>query len=74
MAQTIDLLKNSSFETKMDALVEAILKGENYDYVQLINKPSINGYTLDGNKTSSQLGIQNLNEENVDIDFSNYFN
>ena len=74
MAQTIDLLKNSSFETKMDSLINAVLAGEHYDYSTLINKPQINGYTLDGNKTSSQLGIQNLSEENVDIDFSNYFN
>lgn len=57
MAQQIDLLKNTSFEDKMDSLIEAILKGENYDYVQLMNKPSINGYTLEGNKTNAQLGI-----------------
>ena len=57
MAQQIDLLKNTSFEGKMDSLIEAILKGENYDYVQLMNKPSINGYTLEGNKTNAQLGI-----------------
>ena len=37
MAQQIDLLKNTSFEGKMDSLIEAILKGENYDYVQLMN-------------------------------------
>ena len=29
MAQQIDLLKNTSFEGKMDSLIEAILKGEN---------------------------------------------
>ena len=57
MAQQIDLLKNTSFEGKMDSLIAAILKGENYDYVQLMNKPSINGYTLEGNKTNAQLGI-----------------
>lgn len=57
MAQQIDLLKNTSFEGKMDSLIEAILKGENYDYAQLTNKPSINGYTLEGNKTNAQLGI-----------------
>lgn len=57
MAQQIDLLKNTSFEGKMDSLIEAILKGENYDYNPLTNKPSINGYTLEGNKTNAQLGI-----------------
>ena len=57
MAQQIDLLKNTSFEGKMDSLIEAILKGANYDYAQLMNKPSINGYTLEGNKTNAQLGI-----------------
>lgn len=57
MAQQIDLLKNTSFEGKMDSLIEAILKGENYDYAQLMNKPAINGYTLEGNKTNAQLGI-----------------
>lgn len=57
MAQQIDLLKNTSFEGKMDSLIAAILKGENDDYVQLMNKPSINGYTLEGNKTNVQLGI-----------------
>lgn len=57
MAQQIDLLKNTSFEGKMDLLIAAILKGENYDYNPLTNKPSINGYTLEGNKTNAQLGI-----------------
>ena len=57
MAQQIDLLKNTSFEDKMDSLIEAVLKGENYNYAQLTNKPSINGYTLEGNKTNAQLGI-----------------
>lgn len=57
MAQQIDLLKNTSFEGKMDSLIEAVLKGENYDYNPLTNKPSINGYTLEGNKTNAQLGI-----------------
>lgn len=57
MAQQIDLLKNTSFEGKMDSLIAAILKGENYDYAKLTNKPSINGYTLEGNKTNAQLGI-----------------
>lgn len=57
MAQQIDLLKNTSFEGKMDSLIAAILKGENYDYNPLTNKPSINGYTLEGNKTNAQLGI-----------------
>ena len=70
MAQTIDLLKNTSFENKMDALIEAILKGENYDYTQLTNKPSINGYTLEGNKTNAQLGIPTkLSELDNDSDF-----
>nr|DAN14824.1 MAG TPA: structural protein [Caudoviricetes sp.] len=57
MAQIIDLLKNTSFEDKMDLLIKAILKGENWDYTQLYNKPSINGNTLEGNKTNAQLGI-----------------
>lgn len=57
MAQIIDLLKNTSFEDKMDLLIKAILKGENWDYTQLDNKPSINGNTLEGNKTNAQLGI-----------------
>lgn len=57
MAQIIDLLKNTSFEDKMDLLIKAILKGENWDYAQLDNKPSINGNTLEGNKTNAQLGI-----------------
>ena len=74
MAQQIDLLKNTSFEGKMDSLIAAILKGENYDYVQLMNKPSINGYTLEGNKTGTQLGlISNDEQETIDIDFSTYF-
>lgn len=77
MAQTIDLLKNTSFEDKMDLLIEAILKGENYDYTQLLNKPSINNYTLDGNKASAQLGLLSsgdIVDETENIDFSNYFN
>lgn len=57
MAQIIDLLKNTSFEDKMDLLIKAILKGENWDYAKLDNKPSINGNTLEGNKTNAQLGI-----------------
>lgn len=57
MAQIIDLLKNTSFEDKMDLLIKAILKGEKWDYAQLDNKPSINGNTLEGNKTNAQLGI-----------------
>lgn len=56
MAQTIDLLKNSSFEQKMDSLKDAII-GKNNDYNTVSNKPSINGYTLEGNKTNIQLGI-----------------
>ena len=75
MAQTIDLLKNTSFESKMDGLIEAILKGQNYDYEELLNKPSINGYTLEGNKTGTQLGlVSNDEQETTDIDFSTYFN
>ena len=75
MAQQIDLLKNTSFEGKMDSLIAAILKGENYDYVQLMNKPSINSYTLEGNKTGTQLGlVSNDEQETIDIDFSTYFN
>lgn len=77
MAQEIDLLKNSSFEGKMDLLIEAIIRGENYDYAQLLNKPSINNYTLDGNKTSAQLGLLSsgdIVDETENIDFSNYFN
>lgn len=75
MYQTIDLLKNTSFEAKMDSLIEAILKGENYDYEQLVNKPSINGYILEGDKTGTQLGlISNNEQETIDIDFSTYFN
>lgn len=75
MAQQIDLLKNTSFESKMDGLIEAILKGQNYDYEELLNKPSINGYTLEGNKTGTQLGlVSNDEQETTDIDFSTYFN
>ncbi|MBQ0112215.1 MAG: hypothetical protein KBT03_03705, partial [Bacteroidales bacterium] len=58
-------------------LIEAILKGENYDYTQLLNKPSINNYTLDGNKASAQLGLLSsgdIVDETENIDFSNYFN
>ena len=76
MAQQIDLLKNTSFEGKMDSLIAAILKGENYDYVQLMNKPSINGYTLEGNKTNAQLGIptktSDITNDNGFVEDKNY--
>ena len=34
--------------------------GGTSDYNNLDNKPSINGHTLSGNKTSEQLGIESL--------------
>ena len=35
--------------------------GGSSDYTELTNKPSINGVTLSGNKTSEELGIQKAN-------------
>ncbi len=40
------------------------------DYDAAINKPSINGVTLQGDKTFGELGLE---KENLDIDFSQYF-
>lgn len=56
----IDLLKNSSFEEKMDELIEAVEKGTQpgvKSYTELENKPSINDVELNGNKSSTQLGL-----------------
>lgn len=41
-----------------------------FDYEQAINKPSINGVTLQGNKTFNDIG---LTQASIDIDFSTYF-
>ena len=39
--------------------------GGTSDYTDLSNKPQINGYTLVGNKVSSELGLQpNINQDN----------
>ena len=49
-------------ELKMISLVKAAAgggSGGSSDYSDLTNKPKINGNTLSGNKTSSQLGLQN---------------
>lgn len=50
--------------TKLDGyadLVDSIETGST-DYTDLSNKPSINSVTLSGNKTSSDLGLQNAIE------------
>ena len=39
--------------------------GQNLDYSAAINKPSINGVTLEGNKTAEQLGIGQPTDEQV---------
>lgn len=55
--QTIDLLKNSSYEEKMDLLIAAVIKGNNTDYEALENLPQINGNLLIGDKSNVDLGI-----------------
>lgn len=57
MAQQIDLLKNSSYENKMDELIEVLKKERGSDYNYLDSKPSINGNVLEGDKTNEELGI-----------------
>lgn len=36
------------------------------DYNKIINKPSIEGITLQGDKTFSQLGLDELTEQEID--------
>lgn len=36
------------------------------DYNELMNKPQINGVTLTGNKTDTEIGIVNLTDEQLD--------
>ena len=55
--QVVDLLKNSSYEEKMDSLIAAILTEKNTNYEIMDNKPKINGNELYGNKTNAELGI-----------------
>ena len=54
-----------SYEEQILWLCQQIenLKSEssNYNYNMLVNKPSINGTTLEGNVTASQLGLDNYN-------------
>lgn len=42
--------------------------GGTSDYSQLTNKPSINSVTLVGNKTGTQLGLQNTGEASVGVE------
>lgn len=46
-----------------DACVQG--SGQNLDYSTATNKPSINGVTLEGNKTAEELGITGLTDEQV---------
>ena len=46
--------------------LDAAQQGGASDYTQLVNKPSVNGVTLSGNKTAADLGIQ----ENVQPDWN----
>lgn len=40
--------------------------GSSYDYNELMNKPQINGVTLTGNKTDTEIGIVNLTNAQLD--------
>lgn len=40
--------------------------GEDIDYIKLINKPSINGIELIGNKTNEDLNIFSISSEDID--------
>ena len=74
--QTIDLLKNSSYEEKMDLLIAAVIKGSNTDYEALENLPQINGNLLIGNKSNADLGIptktSDLTNDSDYVSDSNY--
>ena len=50
----------------------AIESGGVSDYTELTNKPSINGVTLEGNKTSTDLGIGDPTDEQVASAVQNY--
>lgn len=39
---------------------------KNVDYESILNKPSINGVTLEGNKTNEEILIQPLSNEDIE--------
>ena len=39
---------------------------KNVDYSSILNKPSINGVTLEGNKTNEEILIQPLSNEDIE--------
>lgn len=53
---------NASFNSQ----IVPVIGGASNDYLTLINKPSINGVTLEGNKTNEQLNISAI--ENSEIE------
>lgn len=59
MTQTVGVDANGRLYTEPGA------SGGTDDYAVLNNKPQINGVTLDGNKTNSDLGIGNPTDEQV---------
>ncbi len=54
---TVDGVEYTTVESAMQAINAKAASGGTSDYSDLSNKPSINGVTLVGNKTTSDLGI-----------------
>ena len=56
----------SAMKASFDSQIVPVIGGVSNDYLTLINKPSINGVPLAGNKTNEQLNI--LAIENSEIE------
>ena len=63
-------LYNGTTWYQMPNITEA--SGGTSDYTDLTNKPSINGTTLSGNKTGTELGLQNKNLSFTNIAATNW--
>lgn len=59
---------HTNFTLKFGSDIRPIIGGTS-DYNNLNNKPQINGVTLTGNKTSDQIGISRLTNEDIESIF-----
>ena len=55
-----------AMRASFDSQIVPVIGGASNDYLALINKPSINGVLLEGNKTNEQLNISAI--ENSEIE------
>lgn len=66
----LDARLNGSFSNLTAELSSANVGGGTSDYSRLKNKPQINDVTLEGNKTSSELGLQDEITSENKLDYS----